>query len=99
MVFAVRDEGLAGHGLAELPLPRLGARDAADLIADRGFAAELRDRIVAESAGNPLALLEFAAAAGSWPGAAPGAREPLPSPTGCSPGSGPGSTACPSGPG
>ncbi|AZM50315.1 helix-turn-helix transcriptional regulator [Streptomyces sp. WAC 06738] len=78
MVFAVRDEGLDGHGLTELPLPRLGARDAADLLADRGFTAELRDRIVAESAGNPLALLEFAAAAGSWPGAAPGEREPLP---------------------
>ncbi|WBB61170.1 LuxR C-terminal-related transcriptional regulator [Streptomyces sp. WMMC500] len=77
MVFAVRDEGLAGHGLAELSLPRLGARDAAELLADRGFAPELRDRIVAESAGNPLAVLEFAAAATTEHGGAPGPREPL----------------------
>lgn len=78
MVFAVRDEGLDGHGLDELRLPRLAAGDAADLLADRGFAPELRDRIVAESAGNPLAVLEFAAAAGTGPDGAPGAREPLP---------------------
>ncbi|WP_234379973.1 hypothetical protein [Streptomyces sp. CMB-StM0423] len=75
---AEREAELGFAGLAELPLPRLGARDAADLLADRGFAPELRDRIVGESAGNPLALLEFATAAGTEPGAAPGAREPLP---------------------
>ncbi|WP_407562962.1 ATP-binding protein [Streptomyces sp. 184] len=83
MVFAVRDEALADHGLAELRLPRLGARDAADLLADRGFDPEVRERIVAESAGNPLAVLEFAAAAqaagpGAGPGGPPGGREPLP---------------------
>lgn len=78
MVFAVRDEGLDGHGLDELRLPRLSAADAAELIADRGFAPELRRRIVAESAGNPLAVLEFAAAAGAGPAGGPGPREPLP---------------------
>ncbi|RBQ16698.1 helix-turn-helix transcriptional regulator [Spongiactinospora rosea] len=75
MVFAARDEdGFAAAGAAELRLPRLDGRVAADLLAGWAFAPDLRDRIIAESAGNPLALVEFAAGQGAHPGDRPEAE-------------------------
>ncbi|MDI2127048.1 LuxR family transcriptional regulator [Yinghuangia seranimata] len=63
VVFAARDDGrVFGPGLDEVRLPRL-PRDAAELLladADGGLALAVRERIVAEAAGNPLALLEIA---------------------------------------
>ncbi|PJE95471.1 helix-turn-helix transcriptional regulator [Streptomyces carminius] len=62
MVFATREEGFTAQGLTELRPSRLDPRDAARLLADRGLAPALREQVIAESAGNPLALIEFAAA-------------------------------------
>ncbi|MDG9715408.1 AAA family ATPase [Streptomyces sp. DH24] len=62
MVFATREDGFAAPGLAELGLSRLGADDAARLLADLGLTPALREQVIAESAGNPLALIEFGAA-------------------------------------
>ncbi|MEE1940148.1 AAA family ATPase [Streptomyces sp. TRM 70361] len=62
MVFATREEGFTAPGLTELRPSRLDPRDAARLLADRGLAPALREQVIAESAGNPLALIEFAAA-------------------------------------
>lgn len=62
MLLATREEGLATPGVTELALSRLDNGDAARLLAERGLTLALRDRVIAESAGNPLALIEFAAA-------------------------------------
>ncbi|GGS75578.1 transcriptional regulator [Planobispora rosea] len=66
MIFAAReDEGFAASGLPEIALSRLGPEDARALLAERGgrpLSPAVRDRIVAASAGNPLALIEFGAA-------------------------------------
>ncbi|MET0238009.1 MAG: LuxR C-terminal-related transcriptional regulator [Kibdelosporangium sp.] len=62
MVFAAREEGFAAPGITEFELPRLADADAARLVAEHGLALNLRDQVIAESAGNPLALIEFAAA-------------------------------------
>lgn len=62
MLLATREEGLATPGVTELALSRLDNGDAARLLADRGLTLALRDRVIVESAGNPLALIEFAAA-------------------------------------
>lgn len=62
MVLASRDDGFTAPGLTELRLPRLGFEDSARLLAERGRAASLRSQIITESAGNPLALIEFDAA-------------------------------------
>jgi DNA-binding CsgD family transcriptional regulator len=64
MVLAVRqsEEEPAFPGLPELLLLGLGARDAATLLESAVHGAldpRVRDRIVAESHGNPLALLEL----------------------------------------
>ena len=67
MVFAVREPGeQALSGLPELAVKGLGDRDARSLLASaiRGpLDEQVRDRIVAETRGNPLALLELACAA------------------------------------
>ncbi|MEU9335481.1 AAA family ATPase [Streptomyces sp. NPDC048290] len=66
MVLAGRDaakeeEGPGLGGLSELRLSRLGPDDAARLLQSRGHAAALSSPVIAESLGNPLALIEFAA--------------------------------------
>jgi DNA-binding CsgD family transcriptional regulator len=66
LLFAVRE--LAAHssalsGLPELAIGGLGARDAADLlssIAAGRLSAQVGERLVAETGGNPLALVELA---------------------------------------
>ncbi|WP_242909157.1 helix-turn-helix transcriptional regulator [Actinomadura terrae] len=61
MLFAARDEAFGGTGLPELRLNRLD-RDAAErLLSTRRLPPLTRARIVRESEGNPLALLEFGA--------------------------------------
>ncbi|WP_242910501.1 AAA family ATPase [Actinomadura terrae] len=62
LVFAARD-GFAAPGLPELALAGLDRADAAALLADHApdLAADVRDRVVEEAAGNPLALLELPA--------------------------------------
>lgn len=66
LVFAAREDAadrFDAPGLPELVLDGLDPEAAAELLAERApeLAAEVRERIVAESAGNPLALLELAA--------------------------------------
>ncbi|AQZ67884.1 putative transcriptional regulator [[Actinomadura] parvosata subsp. kistnae] len=60
MVFGAR-AGFDASGLPELRLSGLDRRSAVELLADAepGLAAPLRDRIVEESCGNPLALREL----------------------------------------
>ncbi|HEX5542681.1 MAG TPA: AAA family ATPase [Micromonospora sp.] len=62
VVFAARD-GFDARGLPELALDRLDREAATALLAEHapGLAAPLRDRILQESAGNPLALIELSA--------------------------------------
>lgn len=62
IVLAGRDDGFAAPGIPELRLPRLSFEDSSRLLADRGRAPALRSQIIKESAGNPLALIEFDAA-------------------------------------
>jgi DNA-binding CsgD family transcriptional regulator len=62
IVFAVREPGDDLAGLPELAVQRLGERDARALLRSviKGPLDErVRDRIVAETRGNPLALLEL----------------------------------------
>ncbi|MFJ5266353.1 ATP-binding protein [Streptomyces sp. NPDC088387] len=65
MVPASRDDTSedrpAFAGLTELRLSRLGHEDAARLLQSRGHSPAVSARVVAESLGNPLALIEFAA--------------------------------------
>ncbi len=68
MVFATRDEGFAAPGLTEVRPSRLDTGDAVSLLADLGLPPALRDQVIAESAGNPLALIEFGAARRDDPG-------------------------------
>ncbi|MEV4461186.1 AAA family ATPase [Microbispora sp. NPDC049633] len=62
MLFGAREEGFAATGLPELRPSRLSPQDAALLLADRKLAPSSREQVIEESAGNPLALIEFAAA-------------------------------------
>ncbi|WP_285496642.1 LuxR family transcriptional regulator [Actinomadura sp. NBRC 104425] len=75
MLFATREETFGGTGLPELRPRRLTRADAGRLLADRGLPAALHDRVFLESAGNPLALIEFAAAGRGLPD---GGVTPLP---------------------
>ncbi|MEV6158565.1 AAA family ATPase [Nonomuraea sp. NPDC052129] len=70
MLFALRDGAatprpgaMAAPGVAELRLGRLEAAVAAEFLADRArdLAPQVRRRVLDEAAGNPLALIEFAA--------------------------------------
>ncbi|WP_433238583.1 AAA family ATPase [Streptosporangium sp. CA-135522] len=77
VLFGARDEGPAAPGVEELKLTGLD-REASGLLLDEhtpGLRPHERERVLAESDGNPLALLEL-------PGAAAGAAElgslPLP---------------------
>ncbi|WP_250006855.1 AAA family ATPase [Actinoplanes sp. M2I2] len=63
LVAALRDgfDGpFTGSGLPGLALPRLG-RAEAELVVDRGLRPEVRERVLREAAGNPLALVELPA--------------------------------------
>ncbi|GAA2427425.1 LuxR family transcriptional regulator [Actinomadura vinacea] len=63
MLFAARDEGFTAGGLDELRLERLRPADAERVLArHQDVPPPLRDRVVRESAGNPLAVIEFGAA-------------------------------------
>ncbi|MDP4511878.1 ATP-binding protein [Nonomuraea turcica] len=62
MLFATREEGFPATGLPELRPSRLPPEDAARLLEDRGLTPASREQVIEESAGNPLALIEFAAA-------------------------------------
>ncbi|WP_165964197.1 LuxR family transcriptional regulator [Actinomadura sp. KC216] len=64
-LIALRDgDGWSRTGLPELPLTGLDAADAARLLDERApeTPAERRDDLVEQARGNPLALIEFAAA-------------------------------------
>ncbi|MCD9901263.1 AAA family ATPase [Streptomyces sp. MT29] len=68
MVLAGReDDGFTAPGIPELTLPRLDFEDSSRLLADRGRAPALHSQIITESAGNPLALIEFDAARSDQP--------------------------------
>ncbi|MFF7628447.1 ATP-binding protein [Streptomyces cyaneofuscatus] len=68
MVLADReDDGFTAPGIPELTLPRLDFEDSSRLLADRGRAPALHSQIITESAGNPLALIEFDAARSDQP--------------------------------
>ncbi|NVI90858.1 AAA family ATPase, partial [Actinomadura sp. BRA 177] len=71
MLFAARDEGFTGTGLPELRLDRLARCDAELFLAGRELAPTVRERVLREAAGNPLALQEFAAAGGRPPETSP----------------------------
>ncbi|WP_157250840.1 helix-turn-helix transcriptional regulator [Nonomuraea typhae] len=73
VVFAGREEGFAAPGLTEVRPARLGEDDAARLLGEYGVAPAVRERVLAEAEGNPLALREFAAVAREGSGV-----EPLP---------------------
>ncbi|UBU10286.1 helix-turn-helix transcriptional regulator [Nonomuraea gerenzanensis] len=59
MVFAAREEGFAAPGLPELRPSRLSQQDAERVLAHRGLTPAAREQVIAESEGNPLALIEF----------------------------------------
>src|SRR6202011_3558097 len=62
LVFATREPGEECRGLPELPVEGLGAGDARELLSSvigGPLDERVRDRIVAETRGNPLALLEL----------------------------------------
>jgi DNA-binding CsgD family transcriptional regulator len=64
VLFAARDgePGFPAAGLESMALPRLGVADAARVVgAAATLPGEVTDRIVAESGGNPLAIVELAA--------------------------------------
>ena len=71
LVFAAREPGEEFRGLPELPVEGLGEGDARELLGSviRGPLDErVRDRIVAEARGNPLALLELPRGVPGLPG-------------------------------
>ncbi|MFE4514143.1 AAA family ATPase [Kitasatospora sp. NPDC056783] len=81
LLLAARTEGGAGgsaerrFGLPEREVTGLGEADATRLLARRvgpDLPAAVRDRLLAEAAGNPLALTELPVAAGPRPNAAGG---------------------------
>ncbi len=88
LIFAAREAGPDGEptfpapGLAELRLPRLD-RDACDEVmaaASAGLDPQLRERVLDDAGGNPLAVIEFARAlaAGAAGQPALAASAPLP---------------------
>ncbi|MEV0387757.1 AAA family ATPase [Nonomuraea sp. NPDC050643] len=63
-IFAVRDgeRPFTASGIDDIRLPRLDHRDSARLLASIGFLPkEIADRVLLESGGNPLAIVELAA--------------------------------------
>jgi DNA-binding CsgD family transcriptional regulator len=79
-VFAARDEErpFPAPGVESITLPRLGAADGARLAAAvQALPGDVTDRILAESGGNPLAIVELAAHA-TEASAVPAPVTPLP---------------------
>ncbi|MEV6107837.1 AAA family ATPase [Streptomyces sp. NPDC051940] len=72
MVFAAREGEFRAAGLPSLRLARLAGEDALGLLDALGVPAPARERVMADSDGNPLAMAEFASAAEELP-ASPGA--------------------------
>ncbi|GAB2828563.1 LuxR family transcriptional regulator [Actinocorallia aurea] len=70
LLFAARDGAFAAPGLAELRLPPLGQQDAARLL-PASLDPATRFQVLAEAAGNPLALQELPQAVVSDDGGAP----------------------------
>ena len=71
LVFAMRDPGEEFRGLPELPVGGLTAADAQELLGSvigGPLDERVRDRIVAEARGNPLALLELPRGVPGLPG-------------------------------
>ena len=70
LLLAVRDVGVAEdfRGLTVLGLPGLSSVGCCDLLAERAadLAPGVRDRLIGEATGNPLALIELAAALREW---------------------------------
>ena len=78
-VFAARDgdRPFPAPGIDSLALSRLGPSDAARLVARvRTLPPDVVERVIDESDGNPLAVLEFAAS--DWPDVIPPPVVPLP---------------------
>ncbi len=77
LLFAARDDGLTAPGLAELHVRGLDPEASRALLAEHAanLPTEAFDRVLAEAAGNPLALLELPRAALGRP-----ATSPLPLP-------------------
>ncbi|MFI6394192.1 AAA family ATPase [Nonomuraea sp. NPDC050540] len=76
-VFAVRDgeRPFPASGIDDVRLPRLGARESAELLATVGpLPQPVADRVLVESGGNPLAIVELAR---SGTGALPSPVAPL----------------------
>jgi DNA-binding CsgD family transcriptional regulator len=72
LVFATREPGEEFRGLPELPVGGLGEGDARELLSSvigGPLDERVRDRIVAETRGNPLALLELSRDVPGVPGA------------------------------
>jgi DNA-binding CsgD family transcriptional regulator len=85
LLLAAREDGFEAPGLPELPLGRLDRNASRALLAERapGLPPVLADRVLAEAAGNPLALLELPAALAERPMAPAASRQdpaPLPLP-------------------
>ncbi|GAA3141427.1 LuxR family transcriptional regulator [Planomonospora alba] len=59
LLFAAREEGFAAPGLPEVRLSGLSQEDAARVLEHRGLPPAERDQVIAESDGNPLALMEL----------------------------------------
>jgi len=82
MLFTSRDHPGAFHapGIAEMPLTGLDAVAAAELLADRDMTLpdEQRDRLIAWTRGNPLALIELAGSAVDRPTRGTTAITPVP---------------------
>ncbi|POM26772.1 putative HTH-type transcriptional regulator [Actinomadura rubteroloni] len=77
LLVAVRDDCAPGAcrvpcfpfaGLPELVVDRLAPADADRLLAARGLPAARRTDVIRQSAGNPLALVEFGAPGSAFPG-------------------------------
>jgi DNA-binding CsgD family transcriptional regulator len=69
LLLAAREDGFAAPGLAELPLGRLDRDASRSLLAERvpGLPPGMAGRVLAEAAGNPLALLELPVALADSP--------------------------------
>ncbi|MFB4263156.1 AAA family ATPase [Nonomuraea sp. GTA35] len=59
LLFAAREEGFAAPGLPEIRPSRLSQQDAERVLTHRGLTPAAREQVIAESEGNPLALIEF----------------------------------------